>query len=113
MKQKASDLITTAVETYGPHMGNKWATYGEHMGHIWGPGLQHMGLFSTYGEEMLPGAQHMGNLWVIFSNICVVFLLCWLRTELNLRWVRDRSSFYSFQRERLDTHIQENGGMPV
>ena len=43
----------------------------------------------------------------------VVFLLCWLRTELNLRWVRDRSSFYSFQRERLDTHIQENGGMPV
>ena len=28
--------------------------------------------------------------------IPVVFLLCWLRTELNLRWVRDRSSFYSF-----------------
>ena len=47
------------------------------------------------------------------ADMSVVFLLCWLRTELNLRWVRDRSSFYSFQRERLDTHIQENGGMPV
>ena len=52
----------TAVETYGPHMG-------KHMGHIWGPGLQHMGLFQPMGKKMLPEAQHIGNLWVIFSNI--------------------------------------------
>ena len=60
-------------------------------------------------------AQHTEKFWNIFFQtfqagmlfFSVVFLLCWLRTELNLRWVRDRSSFYSFQRERLDTHIQE------
>ena len=40
------------------------------MGHIWGPGLQHMGLFQHMGKKMLPQAQHMANLLVIFSNIC-------------------------------------------
>ena len=46
-----------------------WATYGLHMGHIWGPVLQHMELFQHMGKKILQKAQHMGNIWVSFSNI--------------------------------------------
>ena len=48
---------------------NIWATYGLHMGHIWGPVLQHMELFQHMGKKILQKAQHMGNIWVSFSNI--------------------------------------------
>ena len=39
------------------------------MGHIWGRGLQHMELFQHMGKKILQKAQHMGNIWVSFSNI--------------------------------------------
>ena len=39
------------------------------MGHIWGPVLQHMELFQHMGKKILQKAQHMGNIWVSFSNI--------------------------------------------
>ena len=39
------------------------------MGHIWGPVLQHMELFQHMGKKILQKAQHMGNIWVFFSNI--------------------------------------------
>ena len=48
---------------------NIWATYGLHMGHIWGPGLPLMELFQHMGKKILQKAQHMGNIWVSFSNI--------------------------------------------
>ena len=47
------------------HMGHIWAAYGPHMG-TW---FAAYGAFSTYGEKILQKAQHIGNIWVSFSNI--------------------------------------------